>query len=136
MLGQRQGVVPAGAVHIVRFMVINALGPAILSLLAAVLLALELPEALALRLCSGIYLVGALLSGLLSLRYERVLSRTDSHVFPPALNRGMWGVSLLAHAVQVANLVEPSIGLLLLGLWLLLSVAAVQFVAMLFLVLE
>jgi hypothetical protein len=43
VLGQREGALPSGSAYVVQFMVINALGPA---LLAAVLLLLDIPEPL------------------------------------------------------------------------------------------
>jgi len=53
------------------------------------------------------------------------------------IRRGLWGGSFLAHAVQLSNLIGfpagPSVGILLLGLWILLVMAAIQFVALLFL---
>jgi hypothetical protein len=140
VLGQREGAIPPGAIYIVRFMVINALGPALLSLLAIVLAELGMGEPALWRACSGVYVAAALFVGLLSLRHQRALSRAGELVFTGVLNASVWGGSFLAHAIELSNLLgypaAPSAGLFLLGLWVLLAVAAVQFVALLFLVLR
>lgn len=140
MLGRREDVLPSGSAYVVQFMVINALGPALLALLAAVLLQLDLPADLLLRLCSGLYLLVAAFFAVLSLRRERALASAGELVLPPGLSRGLWAGSVLAHLVQLSNLVGypagPSVGVFLLGLWILLLMAAIQFVALLFLALR
>jgi hypothetical protein len=140
VLGQREGALPAGAVFVVRFMVVNALGPAMLALLALVLAQVGVPEPALWRLCSALYLIGATYFGWLSLRHERQLAQAGELLFTRGLN-GMAQVGVvLAHAVELSNLIgfpaAPSAGLFLLGLWLLLALAAFQFVALLFLVLR
>lgn len=140
VLGQRQGAIPPGAIYIVRFMVVNALGPALLALLALVLAEATMPEPLLWRVCSAIYLAVAVFFGLLSLRQQRALASSGELIFTGPLNVGVWLASLAAHLVELLNLVgfplPPSLGLFLLGLWILLAVAGVQFVALLFLVLR
>jgi hypothetical protein len=137
VLGRREGVLPSGSAYVVRFMVVNALGPALLALFAFVLQLLGVPEPALWRLCSGLYLVVAVFLLLLSLRQERELKQSGELLLPKTFARAMWGGALLAHVVQVSNLVGyptgPSAGVFLLGLWVLLSLAAVQFVTLLFL---
>jgi len=88
------------------------------------------------RICSAIYLVFAPVFAGLSLRRERTLASSNELVLPASIGRGLWTGSGIAHLVQLSNLVgfpaEPSLGLFLLGLWVLLLMAAVQFVALLF----
>jgi hypothetical protein len=137
VLGRREGALPSGSAYVVQFMVVNALGPALIALLAAVLFMLSIPELLALRVCSGLYLLAATFFAALSIRRERTLSRAGELVLPGLLSRGLWAGSFVAHLVQLTNLVGfpagPSVGVFLLGLWILLLVAAIQFVALLFL---
>jgi len=136
VLGQRQEALPPGAVHIVRFMVVNALGPALLSLLAGLLVVTGFPRPLLWQLGSGAYLAVAVFFGLLSLRQERELARSGELAFGPGLHYAFWTGTLAAHGIQAWNLLglsgAPSAGLFLVGLWVLLLVAAVQFVALLF----
>jgi hypothetical protein len=140
VLGRHEGVLSAGSAYIVRFMVVNALGPALLALLAVVFQLLAVPEPGLWRLCSGLYLGSAAFVGVLSLRQERSLARAGELVFAPSLSRPIWAGAFLAHLVQLSNLIgfplEPSIGVFLLGLWMLLLLAGVQFVALLFLALR
>lgn len=140
VLGQRRDEIPPGAIYIVRFMVVNALGPALLALLALILLRASFPEPLLWRLCSAVYLAVAAFFGLISLRHQRELAAADQLIFPGALNVGVWLGAFAAHAIQLVNLIgvpsPPSIGLFLAGLWVLVAVAGVQFVALLFLVLR
>ncbi|MCA9510757.1 MAG: hypothetical protein R3E88_11190 [Myxococcota bacterium] len=138
VLVERGGALPPGAFYVVRFMVVNAIGPALLSLLAIVVLAGGVPEPVAWRLCSGVYLAVALFFGLLSVRQQRRLASSGELLFTGALNAAVWSGAMLAHALEVANLAGvlggPSLALFLGGLWMLLAVAGVQFVALLFLV--
>jgi hypothetical protein len=121
-------------------MVVNALGPALLALLALIALASGLSGPLLFRGLSAVYLVAAVYFGLLSVRQQRELSAGGQLVFTGSLNAAVWAGSLLAHAIQLVNLLGfpagPSLGVFLLGLWVLLVVAGVQFVALLFLVLR
>lgn len=137
VLGRREGVLPAGSAYVVQFMVINALGPAVIALLAAVLLEVGLGEAEATRLCSAVYLVLAAFFAVLSRRREVVLAQRGDLVLPRSIGVGLWTGSFVAHGIQLANCVgfpaDPSVGVFLLGLWVLLSMAAAQFVALLFL---
>jgi hypothetical protein len=136
VLGRREGDLPSGSAYVVQFMVVNALGPAILALLAAVLGELEIPHDVLFRLCSGLYLLVAAFFGVVSIRQERVLRKGGELALPTRLSNGLWVASLLAHLVQLSNLVGypagPSVGVFLLGLWILLTMAAIQFVALLF----
>lgn len=136
-LGRREGSLPAGSAYVVQFMVVNALGPALLALLAAVLHQLAIPQDLLFRFCSGLYLLVAVFFATLSLRRERALASTGSLVLPTGLSRGLWSGSMLAHLVQLSNFVgypvDPSVGVFLLGLWILLLMAAIQFISLLFL---
>lgn len=140
VLGEREGALPPGAVFVVRFMVVNALGPAILALLALVLAQVGVPQPGLWRLCSGVYLAGAAFSGMLSLRYERDLIRAGQLILNRGLNVGIWIAVFVAHAIELSNLIgvpaPPSAGLFLLGLWTLLAIGAFQFVALLFVVLR
>ena len=121
----------------VQFMVVNALGSALLALFAAVLHLLEMPRDLLFRICSGGYLLGAAYFAALSFRRERVLASAGALVLPAGLSRGLWVGSGIAHLVQLSNFVGypagPSLGIFLLGLWILLFMAAIQFTALLFL---
>lgn len=136
VLGRHEGALPAGSAYVVQFMVVNALGPALLALLAAILFLLNVPESLLLRICSGLYLVVAVFFGVVSLRRERTLAIAGELVLPTVVSRGLWTGSILAHLVQLSNLVGfpagPSVGVFLLGLWILLVMAGIQFVALLF----
>ena len=140
VLVQRGGALPPGAIYVVRFMVVNALGPALLALLALVLLETGVSEPLLWRLCSGVYLSFAIFFAALSLRHQRELSEKGELLLEGALNTGVWAGAFLAHALQLVNLIGfpagPSLGLFLLGLWVLLLMAGVQFVALLFVVLR
>jgi hypothetical protein len=140
VLGRHEGALSAGSAYIVRFMVVNALGPALLALLAVVLQLLAVPEPALWRLCSGLYLGSAVFVGALSFREERSLARAGELFFAPSLSRSIWTGAFLAHLVQLSNLIgfplEPSIGVFLLGLWMLLLLAGIQFVALLFLALR
>ncbi len=108
----------------------NALG---LALLAAVLLALGLSETAAVRACSGLYVGAAGFFIVLSLVRERALVGAGEEMLPRAIRGALWTGAALAHGVQVAVLVgfplAPSVGLFLLGLWILLVVAGAQFVS-------
>ena len=136
ILGRREGVLPAGSAYVVRFMVINALGPALLALLAFVLWRLAVPEPLLWWICSGTYLGTAAFFSLLSLRQERALRGAGADLMPRALSGTFWAGASLSHAIQLVNLVgypaAPSDGMFLLGLWVLLVIAAAQFVFLLF----
>jgi len=140
VLGQREGALPPGAIYVVRFMVVNALGPAILSLLAVVLAQVGVPEPGLWRLCSAFYLAGGAFFGALSLRHQRDLSRTGQLILTRSLHYALWIGSFVAHAIELSNLIgypwPPSAGMFLLGLWVLLAMAGLQFVALLFLVLQ
>jgi len=140
VLGRREGVLPVGAGYVVRFMIANSLGPALLALLAVVLLELHMPEPAVWRVCSGLYLAVAFVAGVASAREEVRLAGEGALVFPPALRRTFWAMSGLAHLSQLVNLVGvpfgPSAGLLLLGLWVLLALAGLQFTALLFVTLR
>lgn len=140
VLGRREGMVSPGSAYVVQYMVVNALGPALLALLAVVLQQLAVPEATLFRSCSAVYLVVAVFFGVLSIRQERSLASTGDLLLPSALRRVLWAGSALAHLVQLSNLVgwplAPSLGVFLLGLWVLLCMAALQFVALLFLALR
>lgn len=137
VLGRREGVLPSGSAYVVQFMVINALGPALIALLAAVLFLFDLPEVLLFRFCSGSYLVLATFFAALSLRRERTLANAGELVLPASISRGIWIGASIAHLVQLSNVIGypagPSIGVFLLGLWILLLMASIQFVALLFL---
>jgi len=136
VLGRREGVLPSGSAYVVQYMVINALGPALLALLLAVLMRFPLSEVALARIGSAIYFMTAPVFAILSLRRERILASAGELVLPKSIGRALWGGSVVSHAIQLANLagypMEPSIGLLLLGLWVLLAMAGVQFVALLF----
>jgi len=138
VLVERGGALPSGAFYIVRFMVVNALGPAMLALLAIVLLAGDVREDIVWRACSAIYLAAATYFGVVSLRQQRKLSASGELLFRGSLNAAVWSGAMLAHAIELANFVgvgpAPSIAVFLGGLWVLLAVAGVQFVALLFLV--
>lgn len=140
VLGRREGVLPAGAGYVVRFMISNSLGPALLALLAVVLLELAVPQPALWRICSGLYLAVAVVAGVAAAREEVQLAGEGALVFPPALRRTFWAMSGLAHLCQLVNLVgvpfAPSVGLLLLGLWVLLALAGLQFTALLFVTLR
>jgi hypothetical protein len=135
-LGRRDHDLPLGIVYLVQIMVINALGPALLALLAAVLHQLDFSQHLLFRTCSGVYLLVAAIVAVLSMRREKTLAAESASVLPPRVSRALWFGSLLAHLVQLSNFIgypaDPSVGVFLLGLWMLLVVAAVQFVALLF----
>lgn len=137
VLGRGEGILSSGSAYVVQFMVVNALGPALLVLLAVVLLQLDLSEEVVLRTCSGIYLVVAAFSAASSALRERRLGQAGELVLPTTLSRSFWVGSMLAHLIQLSNLTGvpagPSLGLFLLGLWILLCIAAAQFVALLFL---
>jgi len=118
-------------------MVVNALGPALLALFAFVFQLLGVPEPALWRVCSGFYLIAAAFLTLLSLRQERELRQSGEVLLPDSFGRVVWVGAFVAHAVQLSNFVGfpagPSVGVFLLGLWILLSLAAVQFVTLLFL---
>jgi hypothetical protein len=118
-------------------MVVNALGSALLALFAFVLQLLGVPEPALWRVCSGLYLFVAVFLTLLSFRQERGLRQSGEVLLPNSFGRVIWVGAFSAHAVQVCNLVGfpagPSVGVFLLGLWILLSLAAIQFVTLLFL---
>lgn len=140
MLGRREGILSSGTAYVVQFMVLNAIGPALLAMLAVVLYLLGVPESLLLRACSAVYLATASYFVALSLRRERTLATSGELVLPRGLGRAIWGLALIAHLVQISNLIGfpagPSVGVFLLGLWILLLMAAIQFVALLFLALS
>jgi hypothetical protein len=121
-------------------MVVNALGPAVLALLALILLAGGMAEPGLWRLCSGIYLAGGAFFGWASIREQRRLSESGQLLFTGALGNAIWAGSFAAHAVELVNLIGfplgPSLAVFLFGLWILLAVAALQFVALLFSVLR
>ena len=140
MLGQRNGALPPGAVYVVRYMVVNALGPAVLALLAMILVESGMAEPGVWRLCSGLYLGVAAFFGWASVREQRRLSQSGELLLTGALGIAVWTGSFAAHAVELVNLigfpVGPSLGVFLFGLWILLAVATFQFVALLFSVLR
>lgn len=133
VLGRREGILSPGSAYVVQFMVVNALGPGLLGLLAVVLYVGDVPEPILLRICSAIYLVAAVFFALLSLKRERSLASEGGLVLPPLLGRAIWVGAILSYGVHLGNLAVPELGLFLLGLWILLCMAAVQFVALLFL---
>jgi hypothetical protein len=137
VLGRREGMLSSGSAYVVQFMVVNALGPALLAMLAVVLFELGLAEATVVRICCGIYVSIAAFFVVLSIRRERHLASAGELLFPPLLTRAIWGGSSIAHLILLATLIGfpfgPSVGLFLLGLWVLLGIAATQFVALLFL---
>lgn len=134
VLGQREGALPPGAVYVVRFMVVNALGPAILSLLAIVLAQVGIPEPGLWRVCSGLYLAGVTYFGALAVRHERALTRGGQLVFTRGLNYTVWIGIFVAHAIELSNLIgfpaSPSAGVFLLGLCVMLAMAALLFVVL------
>jgi hypothetical protein len=136
VLGRREGVLPSGSAYVVQFMVINALGPALIALLLAVLMRFELSEVALARIGSAVYFATAPAFVALSIHRERALSSAGELVLPRWIGRTLWTGAIVAHAIQLANLVgfpmEPSIGVLLLGLWVLLGMASMQFVSLLF----
>jgi len=136
VLGRREGALPSGSAYVVQYMVINTLGPAILALLAVVLLELRVPEPGLWRLCSGIYLAGGAVGVVTSLQRERAVAKSGDRVVPAWFTRIAWGMSAVAHSIEAVNLVGfpvgPSAGVFLLGLWVLVALGAMQFVAILF----
>jgi hypothetical protein len=141
VLGRREGVLPPGSTYVVRFMVLNALGAALMAVFAFVLQRLEVPEPSLWRVCSAAYLLGATYFVIISVRQQRELSVAgEALLLPTALHRVIWGGSILAHLLQLSNFIgfpaPPSEGLFLLGLLVLIVLASIQFVALLFLALE
>ncbi len=137
ILGRREGVLPPENAYIMRFMVANSLGAALLAMLAFVLHRLHVPEPLLWRVCSGIYLVFAAGFIVLSVVQERSLRKTEGMKLPTPI---FWLAANLSHAVQLSNCVgfpwAPSEGMFLLGLYLLLALSAAQFVSLLFIASE
>ena len=140
VLVQRGGTLPPGAIYVVRFMVVNALGPAMLALFALILVEAEVSEPLLWRICSGVYLAVAVFFGSLSLRQQGELQRSGDLLLSKTLYATFWTGAFVGHAIQLVNLIGfpagPSMALFLAGLWMLLAVAAAQFVALLFVVLR
>lgn len=136
VLGRREGVLPAGSAYVVQYMVVNTLGPAILALLGVVLLELDVAEPGVWRLCSGVYVAGAAVAFVTALQGQRDVVRSGDFVVPKWFTGLGWGLSAIAHSIQIVNLIGvpfgPSAGVFLLGLWVLVSLGAMQFVALLF----
>jgi hypothetical protein len=136
VLGRREGVLPTGNAFVVQFMVVNTLGPAVLALLAVVLVELGIPEPGLWRLCSGLYLVGAAGGVAASLLREREIAQSGEVAMSPGFRRVGWGMSIVAHGIELVNFIGypagPSLGLFLLGLWVMVALGAVQFVVLLF----
>lgn len=132
VLAQRGGEIDEVASYLVRFMILNSVTAGFMALLPFLVAALGASGSAIWRISSGTYVAGLFPMLPLATRQARDVS---SRIQSP-YHKTFWSVSLVAHVVQLANLVgypyPPSYGGFLLGIDLLLALAGAQFVVVVF----